>query len=68
MIRNDHICRPTNISLSPAMKRRLRIISSEAGSNANNQDTISHGVQVLILENMRKIGFDTTLLYPNIKQ
>lgn len=66
-IKKDHICTPTNISLSQAMKNRLRIISSDAGHNANNQDSISHGVQVLILKDMERIGVDTHSLYPTIR-
>jgi hypothetical protein len=66
-INKDHICTPTNISLSQAMKNRLRVISSEAGLNANNQGSISHGVQVLILRNMAGIGINTKSLYNNIK-
>jgi hypothetical protein len=43
------------------------VISSEAGLNANNQGSISHGVQVLILRNMAGIGINTKSLYNNIK-
>jgi hypothetical protein len=66
-INKDHLCTPTNISLSPAMKRRLRLISFEAGLNANNQDSISHGIQVLVLRDMEKIGIGTHSLYPTIR-
>jgi hypothetical protein len=66
-INKDHVCTPTNISLSPAMKCRLKVISSEAGLNANNQDSISHGIQVLTLRDMNNIGIDTHSLYPAIR-
>jgi len=49
------------------MKRRLRLISFEAGLNANNQDSISHGIQVLTLRDMNNIGIDTHSLYPTIR-
>jgi hypothetical protein len=55
-----------NISLSPAMKRFLEGVSENYGKNANNQASIAHGAQVVILQEMNKIGINTKKRYANI--
>lgn len=66
-INPDHVCKPNNICMSPFMCRIAKLVSECAGKNVNNQASISHGVQVLILREASRRGIDTKKLY-NINQ
>ena len=64
--KKDHVISTTNVRLSPFMKRFYVELSEKHGGNANNQSTLSHGIQVMALLNHGKKGIDTNKLYPNI--
>lgn len=66
VIKSDDEMGYISISLSPAMKRFLKIVSEKAGRNLNNQASIAHGAQVVILREINKIGVDTHKRYPQI--
>ena len=63
---DDHEIKATNVRISKFMKRFFIELSERAGGNANNQFTLSHGIQVAALLSRRKKGIKTNELYPNI--
>ncbi len=63
----DHVPVKLNLILSPFMKRIAKKVSLENGNNENNQSTINHGVQCLILGYAMSKKINTKLLYPEIK-
>ena len=59
----DHKCRPNNIMVSSFMDRIAKMVSEQSGKNRNNQVSISHGYQILILREAQRRGIDTKTLY-----
>lgn len=64
---DQHKMHTTNVTLSKAMEGHLVKVSDKAGRNPNNQARVSHGIHVLVLNDMKEDGVDTEKLYPNIK-
>jgi len=62
-IKAFHKKRKNNLMLSKAMEEILKMVSNDAGRNANNQIRISHGLQVLVLKEAERRGLFYSMYY-----
>jgi len=67
-LHSDHVLKTNNFTISDFMTRHLLGVSQKYGKNPNNQIRASHGLHVLILQDICKTkGIKTDKLYPNIR-